>query len=118
MLKLVLATMLTVNVTSHHWEDGDYNERNAGLGIQRDGLTAGYYLNSHERGSFYAGMVLERDWRWGEYGTMLGVVTGYGHIDGTGDVAPLVAPYVTLGPVRLIQVGNATGLQFVYRFGQ
>ena len=73
------------NIASYHPNsDEDYNEFNPGLGIEyhfeQFYLTAGYFYNSLDKNSFYAG--IGKEFTWGsdfQYGIggAAGVITGY-----------------------------------------
>jgi len=95
---------LDLNLASRHSEDKydngteSYNEQNHGLGIAygwRDDwdLKAGFFENSYEHTSAYAGAFWHRDFYWGDWTVAPGVglllVTGY---DNSPQNAPVVAP--------------------------
>ena len=73
------------NIASYHPNsDEDYNEFNPGIGIEyhyeQFYLTAGYFYNSLDKNSFYAGIGKELTWgnefRYG-IGGAAGIITGY-----------------------------------------
>jgi hypothetical protein len=80
---------------SKHLGGGDFNENNGGIGYRSDdGLMAGYYRNSLNKHSLYAGKEFTTDkYRLGpaemRLGAVLGGVTGYGK-----PVMPVVMPEV------------------------
>lgn len=66
--------------------------------VAPNGLTAGFYRNSRDRDSVYAGYSWRSPHRYGDYGLTVGAASGY---DTPGGVLPMVVPSVRLGPVRL-----------------
>lgn len=76
-------TWLVASLTSYHFDDGNHNQRNYGLGVERTlaepwSLMAGEYRNSLNRTSVYAG-VAWKPWHAGDFrfGFAGGVITGY-----------------------------------------
>lgn len=91
----VLRGQMMSGFLSKHLGGGDYNENNGGIGYRSDdGLMAGYYRNSLNKHSLYAGKEFATDkYRLGpadmQLGAVLGGVTGYGK-----PVMPVVMPEV------------------------
>lgn len=85
-------------VSSHIKPKRDYNEDNYGIGARaREGWFLGYYRNSVDRDSLYAG----REWQWKlagplHVGLLAGAVTGYRH-----SVAPYLIPELVLAGRRM-----------------
>lgn len=92
-------------ISYHPGHRGEYNENNAGLGIQYTELdgrdvtryTGGFLQNSMDDRTWYAGAA--RAWRFGDrayldVGFFAGVLT---YPSGNADVYPAVLPVVTLG---------------------
>lgn len=73
-------TSLVLNLASHHSGDGEFNEKNYGMGgaCKYKGLTysAGFYDNSYDKTSYYGGVGIETS---GTYraGLSLLAVSGY-----------------------------------------
>lgn len=114
-----LSLAMVVNIGSHHWINEDQNEQNPGFGIESERWAAGYYLNSTERHSVYAGRLFQRDIGRVTIGVLVGGVTGYDHLPWAADfgpVTPAAVPFVMIGGTRIAQVGDATALQWVKRF--
>lgn len=121
-------TWLVGTVASYHTNrDIERNERNWGLGLERDfaenwRYTVGGYRNSYWRNSYYAGAQW-LPWRFGSIriGAMAGGVTGY-----TNSVDPMILPTiaiegkqfgVNLGVMPHVKRGvGVLGLQLKTRF--
>lgn len=90
------AEVIGFHVASRHWPQRAYNNFNPGAYVRADnGITAGVYLNSHERVSFYAGWTWER----GPLAVTLGGVTGYRET-----IRPMVVPSLRVGSVAGLDV--------------
>lgn len=72
-------TTLTVATVSYHGDrSGDWNEKNPGLGVEHNDWLAGYYRNSYDKDTFYAGYA----WRplqvgYVKAGVIVAAATGY-----------------------------------------
>lgn len=75
----------------------DYNNVNPGLYYVHNGWTAGFYRNSYDRNTVYAGYTFESD----EYLRVRAVATvalatGYAVIRGVGDIRPMIVPGIAV----------------------
>lgn len=126
--------ILGLHLVSHHSDEKDYqNNVNSGVYAECDGWTAGAYKNTYSRLSVYGGYVF----RHGPLALNLGLISGYRKKQGQaycppdshhrpdiglpctrGGIAdyaviPMIAPSVTVGPVRLFylpRVGEASSV--------
>lgn len=103
-MSLLTCTALTVglSIASYHPNRAPgYNEFNPGVYVQCDNVAAGFYRNSIDRTSAFAGY----EFRHGRYGVLVGAVTGYYE-----PVLPLVLPSVRFGSVRLSAIPPLPGV--------
>jgi hypothetical protein len=97
---LVIACILTLDIHgfSYHFSDEHFNEVNPGLGLtlyqDNKFYMAGWFLNSGEHNSIYAGAGIEK----GPFGLFAGLISGYGYIEGINNITPIIMPRVKKGP--------------------
>lgn len=99
---------LEVHTASYHTDrSSDFNENNLGLGISypilssKYKVTAGFYDNSYDKNSTYAGVSYGYDFcntnfRC-ELGVTVGVITGYDEDTRAAPIQPLAVPQFTIG---------------------
>lgn len=108
-----------VHLFSRHWDGGDYNEANVGVGLQYDlnadwAIEPGAYWNSHERPSTYlwASYRLSHGTRWEVRGAY-GIVDRYNGTkleDGTAD--PIVALLAEYHWGRAVNIPGVTAFDY------
>lgn len=76
-LSVMGETYLTTTVASYHMERNDYNEFNYGLGLNKDQYIAGFYRNSHDKTSYYAGYEFIKPMDGYRLGLQTGLLSGY-----------------------------------------
>jgi len=97
-----LADSVQLHTVSHHVDNAGANETNTGIGYTASGYSVGYFRNSQDRGSVYAG----RRFRLNSHvSATLGAATGYNTSTGLLPLASLsVRPFDTrVSPVLTYQ---------------
>ena len=121
-LDLIVGSKHTVDswktTTTHRYAGGSYqtteytefNENNLGLGYNADnGFSAGFYDNSFNKTSVYAGATFQTQQKYLNVGITVGGITGYEHITGM-TVTPMAMPFVTAGTETVkVKVGYIPG---------
>lgn len=128
-------------IGSHHIHpDRHFDDFNPGVGLEcslnrRWAAAAGYFRNSLDRPSFYAGALFTpgfADWHWVRLGAMGGVITGYNYgrfgVGGDHRTGPLFAPvaitqfgrfgvnFILVPPIRQNNTPFTLGFQAKFRF--
>lgn len=88
---------VSVHLASQHIGTAEeYNEKNLGMGVERNNWTAGFYKNSLSNHSLYLGRVFEIN----DYaGIKAGVVTGY-----ESGLSAMVVAYVRIQYVEIMLI--------------
>lgn len=93
---------LSLNLTSHHFNDQGYNEDNFGIGYQSSSFVIGGYKNSEANKSYYLGLHSERIIApHTRIGIEAGLVTGYK----AGSIIPYVLPNIQIGDTVKYKLG-------------
>jgi hypothetical protein len=128
-------------IGSHHIHpDRHFDDFNPGVGFECSinrqwAPAAGYFRNSLDRPSFYAGALFTpkpTDWRWVRLGAMAGIISGYNYgrfgVGGDHRTGPLFAPvaitqfgrfgvnFILVPPIRQNDTPFTLGFQARYRF--
>lgn len=81
-----------VHLGTYHFERNGQREFNPGVYVNCDGVTAGLYVNSHSKPTWYAGRTFEH----GIFALTVGVGTGYQTGEQKQSLSPLVLVSVKL----------------------
>ncbi len=128
-------------IGSHHIHpDRHFDDFNPGVGLECSvnrqwAAVAGYFRNSLDRPSFYAGALFTpqlTDWGWFRLGAMGGIISGYNYgrfgVGGDHRTGPVLAPtaitqfgrfgmnFVLIPPIRQNHTPFTLGFQAKYRF--
>jgi hypothetical protein len=128
-------------IGSHHIHpDRHFDDFNPGVGLEcsinrRWAAAAGYFRNSLDRPSFYAGALATpelTDWHWVRLGAMGGIISGYNYgrfgVGGDHRTGLLLAPvaitqfgrfgmnFILVPPIRQNHTPFTLGFQAKYRF--
>jgi hypothetical protein len=128
-------------IGSHHIRPNrHFDDFNPGVGVECSvtpqwAAAAGYFRNSLDRPSFYAGALYTPElthWRWFRLGAMGGIISGYNYgrfgVGGNHRTGPVFAPtaitqfgrfgvnFILIPPIRENNLPFTVGFQAKYRF--